>query len=116
MSYVTDTNVPDDTPPPAPTDVRMNNRTLTWNSPADLESGLSHFIIRRDGRFVARVPEVGKNRFGRPIFQGLQYSDTPTFPLAKMTFTFPVRESVGETQSVVSVNTQGLKSVAGRVE
>jgi len=47
---------------------------------------LARFIIERDGQFLANVPENGKNAFGRPIFQGLQYSDTPTQPLVPMQF------------------------------
>ena len=84
MQYVKDTAVSDGTPPPAPTNVRLKGNELTWEAEADLESGLARFIIERDGKFLAHVPERGKNPFGRPLFQNLQYSDTPTQPLVQM--------------------------------
>ena len=85
--YVKDTTVTDATPPPAPTDLRVQGNELAWEAEADLESGLAGFVIERDGKFLANVPEQGKNPFGRPVFQGLQYSDTPTQPLVTMRFT-----------------------------
>ncbi len=77
MEYVKDTKVSDTTPPPAPTNVRVQGNKLTWNAEADLESGLASFVIECDGQVLATVPEQGKNPFGRPVFQNLQYSDTP---------------------------------------
>jgi pimeloyl-ACP methyl ester carboxylesterase len=111
MEYVKDTKVSDTTPPPAPTNVRLKGNTLTWDAEADLESGLAKFIIERDGQPIATLPEQGKNPFGRPIFQNLQYSDTPTQPLVPMHFTDakadPSRKHV---YRVIAVNTVGLKS------
>ena len=111
MQYVKDTAVTDLSPPPAPSNVRVNGNLLTWDATADLESGLSHFLIDRDGKPLGSVPEAPKNPFGRPIFQGLQYSDTPTQPLQKMTYTDPSAEP-GKKHSyrVISVNTAGLQS------
>ena len=111
MHYVKDTGVPDTTPPPAPTNVQVKGNDITWNAEADLESGLAHFIIERDGTPIATVPEQGKNPFGRPIFQNLQYSDTPTQPLVEMHFT-DSKAAPGEAHKyrVISVNTAGLKS------
>jgi hypothetical protein len=111
MEYVKDTKVTDTTPPAAPTNVRVKGNKLAWEAEADVESGLAGFIIERDGLFLANVPEVGKNPFGRPIFQGLQYSDTPTQPLVAMEFTDKKAESGKKhTYRVVAVNTVGLKS------
>lgn len=109
--YVKDTAVTDTTPPPAPTNLRVDGSTLTWEADADLESGLASFIIERDGQFLANVPEQGKNPFGRPIFQNLQYSDTPTQPLVLMRFT-DTKAEPGKTHQyrVIAVNTVGLKS------
>jgi pimeloyl-ACP methyl ester carboxylesterase len=87
MQYVQDTNVTDATAPPSPTKLRVNGNQLSWECAADLESELVAFVIERDGEFLATVPEQGANRFGRPIFQNLQYSDTPTQPLVPMQFT-----------------------------
>ena len=108
--FVEDTAIPDNTPPPAPTDLLVKGNQLTWKADADLESGIGHFIIERDGQFLAKV-EGPKNRYGRQLFQGLQYSDTPAFPLIQMKFTDNKQES-GKTHSykVISVNTVGLKS------
>ncbi len=111
MQYVKDTALPDITPPPAPAGLRVNGSELAWQAEADLESGLAHFIIERDGRQIATVPEQPKNPFGRPIFQGLQYSDTPNNPLVPMTFTEPKPEPGREHRyRVIAVNTAGLKS------
>ena len=111
MQYEKDTNVTDVTPPPAPTNLQVHGNKLTWEAEADLESGLASFIIERDGQFLANVPEQGKNPFGRPVFQNLQYSDTPTQPLVEMHFT-DAKAAPGETHKyrVISVNTAGLKS------
>jgi pimeloyl-ACP methyl ester carboxylesterase len=111
MHYVTDTAVPDVTPPPAPKDLRVNGRELTWTAEADLESGLAGFIIERDGQPLARLPEQPKNPYGRPLFQGLQYSDTPAQPLVRMAFTDVTAEAGRQHRyRVIAVNTVGLKS------
>ncbi len=111
MEYVKDTAVVDKTPPPAPTKLRVQGNELTWECEADLESGLAKFIIQRDGKSIASVPEDGKNRFGRPIFQNLQYSDTPTQPLVPMRFTDEsAKPGAKHAYRVIAVNTVGLKS------
>lgn len=111
MEYVKDTKVSDPTPPPAPTGVRLKGNTLMWEAEADLESGLASFVIERDGRVLATVPETGKNPFGRPVFQNLQYSDTPTQPLVPMRFTDATADPARKhTYRVIAVNTAGLKS------
>jgi pimeloyl-ACP methyl ester carboxylesterase len=111
MHYVKDTVIPDTTPPPAPTNVRVNGDELAWDAKADLESGLAHFIIERDGQQIATLPEKPVNPFGRPIFQGLQYSDTPSNPLVNMIFKDSKAEA-GKKHAyrVIAVNTVGLKS------
>lgn len=109
--YVKDTKVTDTTPPPAPTNVRLKGHTLTWEAEADLESGLAGFVVERDGQLLANVPEQGKNPFGRPVFQNLQYSDTPSQPLILMQFTDTKPEAGKKhTYRVIAVNTVGLKS------
>jgi hypothetical protein len=111
MQYVKDTAVSDSTPPAPPTNVRVRGNELSWEAEADLESGLARFVIERDGQFLANVPEQGKNPFGRPVFQNLQYSDTPTQPLVPMRFVDTTAESGGKhTYRVIAVNTVGLKS------
>ena len=91
--------------------MRLKGNTLTWEAEADLESGLAAFVIERDGHVLATVPERGKNPFGRPVFQNLQYSDTPTQPLVPMRFTDTKADSASRhTYRVIAVNTAGLKS------
>ena len=110
MQFVQDTEVEDKTPPPAPTHLKIKDNVLTWKARADFESGLSHFIIERDGEKIGTVPERPGNRFDA-LFQGLQYSDTPAFPLVQMTFMDKGAED-GKKHSyrVVAVNTAGLRS------
>ena len=108
--YVTDTQVTDASPPPAPANVQMSDGLLTWEATADLESGIQYFAIERDGKQIA-VVSGGKNPFGRSIFQGLQYSDTPLQPLVQMRFTDPDWTSGSESEyRVTAVNTVGLQS------
>ena len=109
--YVKDTALPDSTPPPSPTHLQVTGHTLTWSAEADLESGIAHFIIERDGQPIATVPEKANNPFGRPVFQGLQYSDTPSNPLVPMSFTDTKAEAGKKsTYRVIAVNTVGLQS------
>jgi pimeloyl-ACP methyl ester carboxylesterase len=111
MEYSKDTQVFDNTPPPAPTALKLAGNVLTWSADADLESGLAHFIIERDGKFLTNVPEQGKNPFGRPVYQNLSYSDTPTQPLVEMRFVDSKAEAgKAHKYRVIAVNTVGLKS------
>jgi formylglycine-generating enzyme required for sulfatase activity len=111
MQYVKDTAVGDKTPPPAPTNVRISGNELQWEAEADLESGLASFIIERDGKPLTTLPEKSNNPFGRPIFQNLQYSDTPTQPLVPLRFTdSTARPGDKHTYRIIAVNTLGLKS------
>ena len=65
-----------------------------------------------DGKFLVKVPERGKNPFGRPIFQNLQYSDTPTQPLVQMRHTdTKVEPGKKHTYRIIAVNTVKLKSM-----
>ncbi len=91
QQYVKDARVADDTPPPAPLWVKAKRTAdgavkITWLARADLESGLRQFVILRDGKPVARVPEKPRNRYGRPVFQGLSYHDTPEPPWPSMQY------------------------------
>ena len=84
---------------------------LFWEAEADLESGLAYFIIEQNGLVLGQVPGDPRNRFGRPLFQGLQYSDTPTYPLVQMRFSISLTEHDGNPKyRVRSVNTVGLES------
>ena len=109
--YIQDTAVPDKSPPPAPRHVEVRGAELTWDAEADPDSGLAQFLIERDGVVVATVAGQGRNPYGRPVFQGLQYSDTPPQPLPVFKYTDPApTPGVRHRYRVVSVNTAGLKS------
>ena len=109
--YIADTAIPDTTPPPVPTNLRVTGNVLAWDAVADPESGLAAFIIERDGKRIATLPEKPANPFGRPLFQGLQYSDTPVQPLATMTFTdTQAAADTPHAYRVIAVNTVGLES------
>ncbi len=109
--YIKDTAVSDLSPPPAPTHLKVKGHELTWEAEADIESGLAYFIVERDGQFLAIVPAQSKNPFGLPIFQNLQYSDTPTQPLTRMHFTdTSAAAEQRHRYRIRSVNTVGRKS------
>ena len=111
MEYVVHTQVTDTTPPPTPTEVILDGNTLRWKGEADIESGLSYFIIERDGVVIGTWPEKPANPFGRPLFQNLQYSDTPPQPLIAMSYAIPNLEPKnGARYQVRVVNTAGQKS------
>ena len=111
MQYVKDTSVADTTPPPVPTNIQVSGNKITWEAQADLESGLTSFIIERDGQFLAKLPEQSNNPFGRPVFQNLQYSDTPTQPLVPLQYIdTKAVAGVDYKYRVIAVNTVGLKS------
>ena len=112
QQYVRNTKISDITNPPAPFNIQSNNGVITWEAEADLESGVAHFIIERDGEVIGKIPDEDSNPNSRPVFQGMRDSDTPTLPLREMQFTDKKRV-VGKVYkySVISVNTAGLRSV-----
>ena len=114
MQYVKDTAVADTTPPPSPTNVFRKGNRIVWSCEADLESGVSHFIVKCVGKRFARVAEKSENKFGRPLFQNLLYSDTPTQPLVKMEYVIPKGAPLSGYQ-IIAVNTVGLESKPTRM-
>lgn len=110
--YCTNAEVSDATPPPAPINVRVNaNNVVSWDAEGDLESGIGKFLIYRNDLLIGTVPADGQNKHGRPLFQGLSYSDTPLQPLVTMTYTDTNRPAGSEAKyRVVSVNSAGLES------
>jgi lysophospholipase L1-like esterase len=116
--YVVHGATSDQTAPPAPSNLTLTNNAdgqtvLTWNAKADFESGLQQFIVLRDSQEFARVPQQPENRFGRPLFQGMSYHDTPVEPLRSMTLTVAADDVAGHEFQVVAVNSAGLKSDPG---
>ncbi len=114
--YIRTGAVTDTTPPPAPTRVQAQRTDeghvlITWDAAADLESGIGGFIIERDGKVIAEIPEKDRGRFGRSLFQGMSYHDTPEAPLPRMRYID--RDAKGKavpSYTVRTVNSAGLKS------
>jgi hypothetical protein len=114
--YVKTGAVGDRTPPPAPFHIKASYRgergtEITWNADADFESGIRSFVVLRDGVDLAKLPQDPVGRFGRPLFQGMTYHDTPTQPLAELRY-FDTTTAAGDKHvySVVAINGVGLKS------
>jgi hypothetical protein len=111
--FVRDGNVGDPTPPPPPHNVRVSSTgDVAWEAEADVESGIAEFVIERDGKRLARVPEKHLGYFvGRPTFQRIGYGDEPAVPLAKMRFSdSTARRGKKHIYAVRTVNTVGLTS------
>ena len=90
MEYVSTGTVSDAGAPPAPVNVRAkvdanHGIEITWEAEADIVSGLGGFITLRDGHGIAKLPtQPPEAVYGRPLFQGLSYHDTPVAPLPPM--------------------------------
>jgi len=119
--YVKTGAVSDQTPPPPVTNVTAQLQVndswrLSWEtSSVDFESGLQKFIITRNGEVIGQVPEKPIGKFGRPLFQGMSYHDTPEpiTPQSPQAMEFVDRTTkAGETYDyrVIAVNSVGLKS------
>ncbi|MEZ6123028.1 MAG: SGNH/GDSL hydrolase family protein [Planctomycetaceae bacterium] len=113
----TETGVVNDvTPPPAPTNVvchRLDDGSvhISWSATADFESGLRGFEILRNNEMIGTLPEKPVSRFGRPLFQGLSYHDTPEAPLPVMEFVDRSAPTDRLPQyQVIAVNSVELKS------
>jgi hypothetical protein len=82
---------------------------ITWQADADFESGISGFVIERDGKEIGHVPEKPVGRFGRPLFQVMSYHDTPEAPVPEMRFRDP-NPVPGARYRVIAINSAGLRS------
>jgi pimeloyl-ACP methyl ester carboxylesterase len=117
MEYVKTGAVSDFTPPPSPFNVKVvqngdQGTAITWDATADFESGIGGFIVLRDGKEFAKVPENPIGKFGRPLFQSMTYHDTPDQPLPEMRYVDALAKA-GEkhTYAVITVNSVGLRSI-----
>ena len=116
--YVKTGAVSDTTPPPAPSAVRVKRLEngqveVTWRATADFESGIRAFVIERDGKRVGQLPEKPSNPYGRPLFQGMTYHDTPKPPLSAMRYVDKSSATGAVPKySVRTINTVGLESKA----
>jgi len=120
VDYVISGTVADLTPPPAPRvmarpDLLANTTLLTWEADADFESGIRSFEIRKNGKMIATIPEKPVATFGRPLFQGLSYHDTPTSPLPKLEYKDQTGGDPAKVQyEVITINSAGLRSKPGK--
>ncbi len=118
MEYVKTGAVGDTTAPPTPFHVKTVTKAdhveITWDAEADFESGIKAFIIQRDGKDLAQVPQKAVGRFGRALFQTMSYHDTPEKPLAEMRFIDRTAKPGAKYEyQVIAVNSVGLQSKPG---
>lgn len=117
MDYTKTGAVADTTPPPTPFNVQVAQNSeegtvITWDAEADFESGIGGFIVLRDGKEFAKVPEHPVGKFGRPLFQSMTYHDTPSQPMPKMRYVdTSAKPGEKHVYAVVEVNSLGLKSM-----
>lgn len=104
----------DTTPPPSPQHVQLDvSGALSWISVADFESGLASFIIVRDGKELATLPEKPLGKIGTPLFQGLTGGDTPITAQPPMSYTDTAfKPGAAAVYQVISVNASGLRSAS----
>ena len=117
IEYVNNGTVADASPPPPPFNVRVTSmgssgNEITWDAEADFESGIGGFFVTRDNRVLARLPTMTPSVvYGRPLFQGLSFHDTPEGTIPEMRY-LDVSAKPGEkhTYSILSVNSAGVPS------
>ena len=118
--FVKTGQVSDNTPPPAPFDVKVKDlgdkgSEITWNADADFESGVQNFVVLRDGQELGNLPAVNLVRFKvRPNFQAgwtESFNDAPAVHIPEMKFidAWP-KDNKTHAYSVITVNTVGLRS------
>jgi hypothetical protein len=115
MEYVKTGATSDTTPPPAAFDVKAEQFRegavrITWSAGADFESGIKAFIIQRDGKDLAQIPEKPLGRFGRPLFQSMSYHDTPEAPAPALRYEDLKAGAEKHEYRVIVVNGVDLKS------
>jgi hypothetical protein len=119
MEYVRTGTVTDSRAPSAPFNVRAkadadHGNEITWEAEADIVGGLGGFVVLRDGRGLAKLPtQPPEAVYGRPLFQGLSYHDTPIAPLPQMKHVDTSAQSGAKhVYSVVALSSAGVPSVA----
>ena len=119
MEYVRTGTVTDSRAPSAPFNVRAkadadHGNEITWEAEADIVSGLGGFVVLRDGRGIAKLPtQPPEAVYGRPLFQGLSYHDTPIAPLPQMSHVDTSAQSgVKHVYTVVALSSAGVPSMA----
>ena len=89
-----------------------HSNEITWEAEADIVSGLGGFIVLRDGRGIARLPtQLPEAVYGRPLFQGLSYHDTPVAPLAQMRHVDMSQPGAKHVYTVIALSSAGVPSM-----
>ena len=113
-----DGTVTDAGAPTAPVNVRANadanhGTEITWEAEADIVGGLGGFIVLRDGRGIAKLPmQPPEAVYGRPLFQGLSYHDTPFAPLPQMRHVdMSAQPGAKHVYTVIALSSAGVPSM-----
>jgi pimeloyl-ACP methyl ester carboxylesterase len=119
MEYVRSGTVADTRAPPAPVNVRVKIDTnqgneITWDSEVNMASGLGGFVVNRDGHGIAKLPtQVPEVVYGRPLFQGLSFHDTPVAPLPQMVYIdTSAKPGAKHVYTVIALSGAGVPSVS----
>ena len=118
MEYVRSGTVLDAGVPPAPFNLRVkadanhSNSEIAWEAEADIAGGLGGFIVLRDGHGIATLPTRPPEAvYGRPLFQGLSFHDTPVAPLPQMIHVdTSAQVGVKHVYTVIALNSAGVPS------
>ena len=116
MEYVKNGTVSDVTMPPAPFVVKAakgsGGNEITWDAEADFESGIGGFVIMRDGQAIAKLPVATPTKiYGRLLFQGLSYHDTPEGMLPEMRYVdTSAKPGEKHAYTIISINSAGIPS------
>jgi pimeloyl-ACP methyl ester carboxylesterase len=119
IEYVKNGTVADATPPLPPFNVRVTSmgnggNEITWDAEVDFESGLGGFFVMRNNQALARLPVMTPlGVYGRPLFQGLSYHDTPEGPPAPPEMRYldvSAKPSEKHIYSILAVNSAGVTS------
>ena len=107
--YVTTNDILDQTPPPAPSQIRAqavaDTLVVSWCCDADPESGISCFQVSLDGTAVSRIPADGE-------YQSFDLNGDNTSPVVppEMTVRLPMPDRHRVRICVENVNQAGLSS------
>ena len=87
---------------------------ITWDAEPDFESGIGGFFVMRDNRALVRLPTMTPlGVYGRPLFQGLSYHDTPEGPPAAAEMRYvdaSAKPGEKHTYSILTINGAGVVS------
>ena len=86
---------------------------ITWDTEVNMASGLGGFILNRDGHGIAKLPtQVPEAVYGRPLFQGLSFHDTPVAPLPQMVYVdTSAKAGAKHVYTVIALSGAGVPSV-----